>query len=128
MDFDAHVLQHEYDQAERYAQEVLQYEETGHVPFGMYLLGTVATLKREFAMAESYLQEAMQLSQAIEDRFIEARVWRSLTTLFYQTERYDDANEALSQAFKLYKQLGLPKELERTNQLAQRYNLQQLVG
>lgn len=125
---DAHLLQHEYDQAERYAQEVLQYEETGHVPFGMYLLGTLATLKREFAMAESYLQEAMQLSQAIEDRFIEARVWRSLTTLFYQTERYDDANEALSQAFKLYKQLGLPKELERTSQLAQRYNLQQLVG
>ncbi len=125
---DAHLSLDQYAEAEHYAQEVLHYEETSHVPFGVYLLGRVATFKQDFGMAERYLQQSIQLSQAIQDRFMEARVWRDLTKLLYQTKRYADANHALKQSSALYQQLGLSKELDRTQQLAQSYNLHLMAG
>lgn len=125
---DAHLSLDQYPNAEQYAQEVLHYEETGHVPFGVYILGRVATLKHEFELAERYLQQAIQLSQSIQDRFIEARVWRDLTKLLHQTQRHGEAKQAIKQACNLYQQLGLSKELDRSMQLAQGYNLQLIAG
>lgn len=125
---DAHLSLDQYPTAEQYAQEVLHYEETGHIPFGIYILGRVATLKHEFDLAERYLQQAIHLSQTIQDRFIEARVWRDLTKLLHQTQRHGEAKQAIKQACNLYQQLGLSKELDRSRQLAQGYNLQLIAG
>ncbi|WP_110514365.1 tetratricopeptide repeat protein [Herpetosiphon llansteffanensis] len=124
----AHVALNQCDDAERYAQEVLHYEETAHVPFGVYILGRVANLKHEFAMAERYLHQSVQLSQAIQDRFMEAKIWRELTKLFYATQRYSDAQHALTQASDLYQQLGLHKEFDRIQHLAQGFNGQLVVN
>jgi predicted ATPase/DNA-binding CsgD family transcriptional regulator len=95
---------------EQMAEESLAiYQEVGDpvgIASSLYRLGGIARIRSQFALAHTYLEEAMTRSQQLGDRWMQGMCSTDLARVTTEEGRYEQARELLSQSLVLYQELG----------------------
>jgi tetratricopeptide (TPR) repeat protein len=99
------------DEAEYYALQSLQQEETYFRPSALILLGQVFETRQNFVQSRKLFLQAIESAQEVEDMYMEVDAWRKLGNMHFRAEQKPLAIEAYQSALTLYKRLNLPKEL-----------------
>lgn len=112
----------EFDKAWESATEGLQIT-TGVFRFGVgaaqRVLGRITRARGEFNDAERQLTQALETFASIDARFEVGRSHLALAELARDRGNPDAAAKSLHEAYRMFRALGLPRYLERTERLAQ---------
>lgn len=114
---EAHLALGNLAEAEQFARQVVQTEEDNTLPDGLRVLGEVKLKQKNYAAAEQYIREAINVAQQIDDRFLEAYAWRALAQTYQAQKRKKEADEACEKAITLFEDLGLTTEVEKTKRM-----------
>jgi tetratricopeptide (TPR) repeat protein len=105
------------DKAEYYAGKVLKLEEPQSHPYALYTLGLVRRAAGRFGEAEQFFAEARQSAQANDDKYMAAYAWRALGEVLCEQEEMARGQQAISQALRLFEELGMEQEIRQTQAL-----------
>ncbi|MCB8925619.1 MAG: tetratricopeptide repeat protein [Ardenticatenaceae bacterium] len=114
---EAHYELGNLEQAQRMAHKVLQTEETHAYPYAQFTLGLVAQAEGVLATAVSHFTESRNQAQSNDDLYMTAYAWRALGSVLMAQGETTAGQEALAEARRQFKQLGLTAELEKTDRL-----------
>jgi tetratricopeptide (TPR) repeat protein len=119
---EAHAELGNLDQAQRFAELVLQQEEPHSHPYALYTLGTVYKLRGDWAQSERHYLQSRQIAEMNDDAYLLAFAWRALGET-YQAQACDTAaRHAFDQALTLFMQLDIAEEIRQTEALMQPLN------
>ena len=117
---EAYVELGQPDQAEQFAQIVLQQEEPHLHPYALFTLGRVQKERDDLVEAELYFTQAQQIAEMNEDVYLLAFAWQALAELYHQQEQYDLAQSAAQRALSLFKKIDLADERQKMRELLQK--------
>lgn len=120
---EAHLCLGELEAAEGMAWRALREEEAGLRSYALYTLAQVARERGQAGEAERYGREAVNAARETEDKWAEAPAWRALGQALRAKGDEAGALEAFDAAIRLYADMRLPHEIQRTLDL--RGNLDQ---
>ena len=124
---EAYLLHQQIEQARARAQHGLEITKDIKNWWGMgcaqRTLGRIAKANGTAVEADMYLHEALDTFSSIHSRFELARIHLDLASLAFSQGHQDSATEHLSTACAWFRQLQVPKYIERTKQIAQEYGV-----
>ena len=101
-----------WDEAVRYARQVLQLEDVQSYPYALYTLGNVMQAQKEYEQAEQYYEQAAQIAEQNEDEYMSAYAWRGLGQVYKKQKKRQKGETALTRALDLFRRLQLDKEAD----------------
>ncbi|MEZ4590749.1 MAG: tetratricopeptide repeat protein [Chloroflexota bacterium] len=114
---EAHYEVGNLEEAQAMAHKVLQTEETHAYPYAQFTLGLVAQAEGELGTAVAHFTESRNQAQRNDDTYMAAYAWRALGSVLIAQGETESGQEALAEARRQFKQLGLTAELEKTERL-----------
>lgn len=123
---EAHAELGNLDQAQHYAELVLQQEEPHSHPYALYTLGTVYKARRDWAHAALHYDYSRQMAEANDDTYLLAFAWRALGEVYLAQQQGAQADAALAQALDLFRQLQIDEEVRLTEAIARDAKVVQL--
>ena len=112
---EAHAELDNLNEAQHFAELVLQQEEPHSHPYALYTLGTVRRRQQHFAEAEQYYSQCRHLSEINDDSYLLAYAWRALGTLYAEQGQAEIARQALQEALRLSTMLGIDDGMDEIN-------------
>ncbi|RIK33189.1 MAG: hypothetical protein DCC55_35440 [Chloroflexi bacterium] len=106
------------DQAEGYAQQGLRREEAAARPYCLYVMGLIRRAQGRFREAERFGEEAIAAGEELQDPWALGPAWRALGESYHAAGREEDAQRALAEALRIYRQLGVESEVALIERLA----------
>lgn len=106
------------DQAEGYAQQGLRREEAAARPYCLYVMGLIRRAQGRFREAERFGEEAIAAGEELQDPWALGPAWRALGESYHAAGREEDAQRALAEALRIYRQLGVESEVASIERLA----------
>ena len=109
----------DFDNAQRYAQQVLEDLEDRHAyPYVLYTLGRIKKQHRDtWHAAQRDLEDARRIAKDNRDPFILAYLHQELGQLYFDKTDYPNARQEWESALALFEQQGLSNEGEQTRHL-----------
>lgn len=117
---EAYLKLGDLNQAQLYAQKVIETENRQLTPYGFYTLGSVYLLRQEWQNAEVAFQQAIQVGNMNHDHFIVAYAQREIGTLYEQRRQFHQARQALQNALALFDHLQIAGEITKTQRAVDR--------
>ena len=114
---EAHAELGNLDQAEHYAELVLQQEEPHSHPYALYTLGTVHLRRGDRQRAAAYYEQSRKVAAQNDDVYLQAFAWRALGEVYQQTGEIAQATAAFTQSLELFQALNIDEEARQTEQL-----------
>lgn len=114
---EAYQILEKWDEAERYAYQVVQTEEQAHLPDGLRVIGEIKLVRGELDEAQSYIQQSIDISQENQDPFLEAYAWRAMGRLHCTKGNEALAEQAFERAFALFEEKEAATEMTRTQEV-----------
>jgi tetratricopeptide (TPR) repeat protein len=108
----------EVEKAEEYAQRGLQREEEGVRPYCLYVLGLVRRAQGRFGEAVQFGQAAIAAGEELQDPWALGPAWRALGESYHAARQAEEAQRALGEALRIFRQLGVEPEVELLETLA----------
>jgi tetratricopeptide (TPR) repeat protein len=112
----------ELDRAAMLAREGLEITSRTHWPFGVgwahRVLGRIAQAEGDLREGETRLREALRAFESMEGRYDVARAHLDLAGLCHMRRDGDGARAHLRQAHRRFRELAVPRYVERTERLA----------
>ena len=109
-----------FDQAERYANAVLEQEDRFTYPYAHYTLGQIKRKQQAWVAAEVHFIESVNQAQINRDLFLEAYAQRGIGCLYLDWEKKEAAIQTLQEALRLFKQLDIVAEIGETTTLLEK--------
>lgn len=107
----------QFDEAEKFARQVIALEEAHSVPYALLTMGSLARARGDIAIAEGYFTQSLQMAEENEDVFMVAYAQRAVGEVLVKLGRVAPGREALTTALQLFKKLGIEPEIEPTQAL-----------
>lgn len=107
----------DFDNATRYATEVLELGDRFAAPYAHFTLGQIDLAQQNPVAAITHFTESMQIAQRNDDPYMVAYAQRSLGQAYRATSDVDTAHQHLASALALFRQLDLPVEITTTEQM-----------
>jgi len=114
---ESHLALGNLDEAENYSRSVIESEEMPLLPDGYRVFGEIAAQRGDFATAEKFINDAIDLAQSNGDRWLKAYAHRALGKVYQMQRKSDRADAAFGKAITLFDDLGLENEIEATKAL-----------
>jgi tetratricopeptide (TPR) repeat protein len=114
---EAHAELGNLDQAQHYAELVLEQEEPHSHPYALYTLGTVYLRRGDWNQAEAHYEQSRRIAEMNDDAYLQAFAWRSLGEVYLAQARDTQATNAFTQALDLFRHLNIADEARQTEQL-----------
>ncbi|MFZ1396160.1 MAG: tetratricopeptide repeat protein [Candidatus Promineifilaceae bacterium] len=114
---EAHYEMGNLPQARALAHKVLQTEEAHAYPYAQFTLGLVAQAEGVLETAVAHFTESRNQAQSNDDTYMAAYAWRALGSVLIAQGETAVGQEALAEAARRFKLLGLTAELEKTERL-----------
>jgi tetratricopeptide (TPR) repeat protein len=115
---EAHAELGNLDQAEEFANVVLQQNEPQSHPYALYTLGTVYLRRRHLAQAERSYDQSRRLAAINDDLYLLAFAWRALGEVARMQGSEERAGSAFAAAVELFRRLQIDEEVRHTEALA----------
>ncbi|MFN8490820.1 MAG: hypothetical protein U0350_24725 [Caldilineaceae bacterium] len=115
---DAYVGLGDLAQAQAYAEKVIEFEERQPYPYALYTLGRIQACQHAWSMAQTYLEQAVQMAQQNSDPYLAAYAQRELGKVYRQVGQRQAAEQAISAALCYFGQAGMEVEVAETQRLA----------
>jgi tetratricopeptide (TPR) repeat protein len=109
------------EKAEFYAQKTLSFEETHPYPYALYTLGLIRWAQKDYVAAESYLRQSQEIAANNSDSFMEAYALRLLGEVLAEQGKGETAVPILNQALNQFKRLNIRSEIDRIQQLLNKF-------
>jgi tetratricopeptide (TPR) repeat protein len=119
---EAYLETGELEKAEEVAYEALNFEEIQSMPYALFTLGQVRRRRKQWETAGEHLRESARLAHMNQDHYMEAYAQRTLGEIYAEQEQVVEARAILEQALRLFRQLEIEDEIQRTEE-----HLHQLV-
>ena len=110
----------EFDLAKHYAELCLDQEDPFNYPHALFTLGSVKQAQGAFVDAEAHFSRSKQIAEQNEDPALVAHAMRALGEIHLAQHRNEPARQALNEAHRLFRQLDIPHEIEKTEALLNR--------
>lgn len=107
----------DFDNASRYAAEVLDLGHRFAVPYARFTLGQIDLSRHQIAAAIAHFTESMQIAQQNDDPFMVAYAQRALGQAYLANSDVNSAYDHIHSALVLFRQLDIPGEITTTEQL-----------
>ena len=104
-------------QAQAMAHKVLHTEEAHAYPYAQFTLGLVAEAEDELDTAAAHFTESRDQAHSNDDLYMAAYAWRALGNVLLKQGQAEAGQNALQEACRQFKELGLSSELEKTERL-----------
>ncbi|MFK7800976.1 MAG: tetratricopeptide repeat protein, partial [Anaerolineae bacterium] len=114
---DAYLELENIDQAELYAKKVISQEEPSTYGYGIFTFGDIQRRKGNFKEAVETLKISLSQALRTEDRYLTAYCYQALGEAQIGLKDSDKALEILQEAKKLFTEMDIPSELEKTQTL-----------
>lgn len=114
---DAYLEKGDIEQATIYAQKVIDQEEPSTYGYGVFTFGEVQRQKGEWEAAINTLKMSLDQATKTEDRYLTAFCYQALGQCQIGLKDKQKAVEVLQAAEKLFLEMDIPSELEKTQQL-----------
>jgi tetratricopeptide (TPR) repeat protein len=115
---EAHAELGNLDQAEEFANVVLQQNEPQSHPYALYTLGTVYLRCGNLAQAERSYDQSRRLATINDDLYLLAFAWRALGEVARMQGSEERAGPAFAAAVELFRRLQIDEEVRHTEALA----------
>ena len=114
---EAHAELGNLDQAQHFAELVLQEEEPHSHPYALYTLGTVYLRRDDWSRAAAYYEQSRKLAEQNDDAYLAAFAWRALGEVYMAQQENNEAANALARALAIFQDLEIVEEVRQTKQL-----------
>ena len=114
---EAHAELGNLEEAQQYAELVLEQEEPHSHPYALYTLGTVYLRRGDWSQAEAHYEQSRKIAEANDDIYLQAFAWRALGEVYQAQGRTAQATGAFTQALDLFRYLNIADEARQTEQL-----------
>ena len=112
----------DWPQAEHFAQEVIAQEEPHTYPYGLFTLGRLHRVRRNWEVAAAHFADVVRIAGANEDTLMVAHAQRELGEIYCTTGRFAEAQHELQAALRRFEQMGIEVEVIRTQSTLQQSN------
>jgi tetratricopeptide (TPR) repeat protein len=114
---DSYLESGELDLAETYAKKVIEQEDPSTLGYGIFTLGDIQRRKGNFQEAIDTLKMSLSQAARTEDRYLTAYCYQALGESQIGLNNIKKAQEILLEAKKLFSEMDIPSELEKTQNL-----------
>lgn len=111
---ESHLALGQLDQAESFANRVLQQENANTMPDGLRVLGEIKCQQGHLTDADSLIRRSIELCQENDDKVLEAYAWRALGVVVATGGNAAQARTCFLQAEALFTEARLPNEVAKT--------------
>ena len=119
---DAYLEDERLDEAEYYARKVIELEEPSWYGYGIFTFGDIQRRKNDFSSAIETLKMSLTQANRTEDRYLKAYCYQALGEAQIGLGNNEKAKEILIEAKKLFEEMDIPSELEKTHSLINSIN------
>ncbi len=109
---EASVELEELDEAETYAQMVLEQEQAHSHPYALFTLGRVRQQQQRLEEAQLYLSQARKVAEMNGDRYLLAYVWEALGKIYQKVGNLSAAQDAYNQSHTEFQNLKIANKVE----------------
>lgn len=114
---EAHAELGQLDEAQHFAELVLNLEEPHSHPYALYTLGTVNRKRDDLARAQAYYDQCRQFAESNDDTYLLAFAVRALGEVYMDAHNLHSARDAFHQAEVLFLRLDIQEEVSQTRTL-----------
>ena len=114
---EAHLGLGNLEQAEQFAQRVVQEENVHTQPDGLRVLGEVKFKQGSLPEAETFVTQSLKIAEETNNPKLQAYALRVLGKIYLAQKNVDQAYSVLDQAIQLFTDSGLAEEAEKTKYL-----------
>jgi len=111
---ESHLALNQLDQAQKYANMVIETEETEGIPDALRVLGEIQLKRGKHPQAQQHIQQSIDLAIENQDPFLEAYGWRALGQVYQSQQDEIEAKASFDKAIALFEEMGLENEIEKT--------------
>ncbi|MEM7532853.1 MAG: tetratricopeptide repeat protein [Chloroflexota bacterium] len=111
---EAYLGSGDLDEAEKFAGQVIHHEDSALNYEALRTLGTIRLRQGDAQEAESHIVSSLE---QIQEPFGEAYSQRALAEVYQAQERVEEAVAAFDKAIRIFTELGLDKEIEKTKSM-----------
>ena len=114
---EAHLALGNLESAERFVARIYESEDEHIVMDGIRIRAEIELARKNFADAEKYGQQSLELAKQHDDRYIEGYALRVLGKIYKAQQQDTKACEYLEQAIDIFAELELENEIEKTRRI-----------
>jgi tetratricopeptide (TPR) repeat protein len=116
---EAHAELGNLDEAQHFAELVIQQEEPHSYPYALYTLGTVYRARGEWALSAQHYDQSRQIAETNDDAYLLAFALRALGEVYLAQRHFEDARAKLDAAAQIFQRLNIAEEVRQTEAIRQ---------
>ena len=114
---DAYLEMGDLDNSEAYAKKVMEQEDTHTYGYGVFTFGDIKRQQGKYQEAIDILKMSLEQAERTEDKYLIAYCYQALGEAQIGLKEFNKALEILQEAERLFSEMNIPSELEKTQNL-----------